>query len=103
MSVCPYCEELGDCLCDDCEAKIVRPHEARIATLERQLAEVQTKRDTLKTALEQAREVVFAARLILQRIDHDGGLGEYLSSPVFVVKRLRDALAALDAVKETGK
>jgi len=57
------------------------------------LAEAQAKLKEWTGRLEQAREVIEAARALLQRIDHNGGLGAYTGGPAFVVKRLRDALA----------
>lgn len=42
-------------------------------------------------------EVVEAARRLLERIDFNGGLGEYKGGPAFVMKDMRDALALYDA------
>lgn len=43
--------------------------------------------------------LVEAAELLLQRIDHNGGIGAYNGGPPFVVEPLRKALADYKASK----
>lgn len=49
-----------------------------------------------------ANKVVDAARRMLERIDFNGGIGEYKGGPSFVVKDLRESLAALEALGDSG-
>lgn len=47
----------------------------------------------IRTLLDINQRLTEATTQLLQRIDANGGIGEYTSGPAFVVKRGRDALA----------
>lgn len=56
--------------------------------------------NTLKDVMTQAEALAEVSQRLLERIDANGGIGEYKSGPAFVVEPCREALAAFQKFKD---